>query len=98
LDIDVKKTIITPSNLFTELIEKITGLTKIEEHFEIFPTAELIVRGLAKAKFHNMMKIILDNKLIYENLENEHNIRKTIKMLMEKSNKTKQAKTIELIA
>jgi len=98
LDIDVEKTKITPTNLFNEIIEKITGLTEIEEHFEIIPTAELIARGLAKAKFHNMIKILLDGNIIYQHPKNGHDLRKTIEMLMEMSNKTKQGKTIELIA
>jgi hypothetical protein len=98
LDIDVEKTNIPPSHIFNEIIEKITGLTKIEEHFEIIPTAELIARGLAKAKFHNMMKIVLDGKIIYQHPTNGHDLRKTIEMLMEMSNKTKQGNTIELVA
>ena len=98
IDIDVEKTIITPSNLFIRLIEKITGLTKIEDHFEIIPTAELIIRGLAKAKFHNMMKIIFDDKVVLDNPESKHDIRKTIEFLIGLSHNTKQAKKIELIA
>jgi hypothetical protein len=98
LDIDVEKTNIPPSHFFNEIIEKITGSATIEDHFEIIPTAELIARGLAKAKFHNMMKILLDGNIIYQHPENGHDLRKTIEMLTEMSHKTKQGKTIELVA
>ncbi len=98
LDINVEKTIISPSNFFNELLEKITGLTYIEDHFEILPTTELIIRGLAKAKFHNMVKITLDNEIIYENAENGHDIRNTIKLLMEQTKLKKKGKSLEIIA
>jgi len=98
LDINVERTLIVPSNFFIKKIKQITGLTKIEEHFEVIPTAELIVRGLAKAKFHNMIKIVLDGKTLYEGLENGHDLRKTIQILMELSNKTKDGNMIELRA
>jgi hypothetical protein len=97
-DIDVEKTIVTPSFFLLKKLKDITGLTIIEEHFEVIPTAELIVRGLAKAKFHNMVKIILDGKTIYENNKNGHDIRKTIELLMEMSEKTKEGRTIELVS
>ena len=98
LDINVERTLIVPSNFLLRVIKKITGLTSIQEHFEIIPTAELITRGLTKAKFHNMIKIILDGKTIYEDQNNGHDLRKTIQILMELSHKTKDGKMIELRA
>jgi len=98
LDVDVEKTPIVPSNFFINKIKHITGFTNIQEHFEIIPTAELITRGLAKAKFHKMTKIILDGKTLYEDANHGRDLRKTIEMLMELAQKTKNGKMIELQA
>jgi hypothetical protein len=97
-DIDVEQTRIESSNFLIKEIKKMTGLTSIYEHFEIIQTAELITRGLAKAKFHNMVKIVLDEKILYNDPKNGHDLRKTIQMLMELSHKTKDGKMIELRA
>lgn len=97
-DIDVEHTLIVPSNFFIHTIKHLTGFTRVQEHFEVIPTAELIVRGLAKAKFHNMTKILLDGKTIYDDPKNGHDLRKTIQLLMELSDKTKNGKMIKLRA
>jgi len=97
LDINVEKSVV-PSNFFLKKIEYLTGYKKIEENFEIIPTAELIARALAKAKFKNMMKIVLDGKVIYEHPEKGNDIRKTIEMLADMAYHTKKGKTIELQA
>lgn len=98
LDINVEKTHIIPSNFLIKKMKQITGLTTIQEHFEIIPTAELIARGLAKAKFHKMIKIILDGKTLYENSDYGYDLRKTIQILMELSHKTNNGNKIELRA
>jgi len=97
LDINVEKSVV-PSNFFLKKIEYLTGYKKIEENFEIIPTAELIARALAKAKFKNMMRIVLDGKVIYEHPEKGNDIRKTIEMLADMAYHTKKGKTIELQA
>ena len=97
LDINVEKSVV-PSNFFLKKIEDLTGYKKIEENFEIIPTAELIARALAKAKFKNMMRIVLDGKVIYEHPEKGNDIRKTIEMLADMAYHTKKGKTIELQA
>jgi hypothetical protein len=97
-DINVEQTRVVASNFLLNKIKQITGYTRIQEHFEVIPTAELIVRGLAKAKFHNMIKILLDGKTIYDDPKNGHDLRKTIQLLMELSDKTKDGKIIELRA
>ncbi len=97
LDINVEKSVV-PSNFFLKKIEDLTGYKKIEENFEIIPTAELMARALAKAKFKNMMKIVLDGKVIYEHPEKGNDIRKTIEMLADMAYHTKKGKTIELQA
>ena len=97
LDINVEKSVV-PSNFFLKKIEDLTGYKKIEENFEIIPTAELMARALAKAKFKNMMRIVLDGKVIYEHPEKGNDIRKTIEMLADMAYHTKKGKTIELQA
>jgi len=97
LDINVEKSVV-PSNFFLKKIEDLTGYKKIEENFEIIPTAELMARALAKAKFRNMMRIVLDGKVIYEHPEKGNDIRKTIEMLADMAYHTKKGKTIELQA
>lgn len=97
LDINVEKSVV-PSNFFLKKIEYLTGYKKIEENFEIIPTAELMARALAKAKFKNMMRIVLDGKVIYEHPEKGNDIRKTIEMLADMAYHTKKGKTIELQA
>jgi hypothetical protein len=98
LDIDVEKTLIVPSNFLLNKIKQLTGLTTVQEHIKVIPTAELIARGLAKAKFHNMIKITLDGNILYEDPDNGHDLRKTIQLLLELSNKNKEGNTIELRA
>ncbi|KAA0002191.1 MAG: hypothetical protein FE048_04300 [Thermoplasmata archaeon] len=98
LDINVEKREITPSNFFLKKIEEMTGCAKIEEHFEIIPTAELMAKALAEAKFRNMMKISIDGKVIYGHPEKGHDIRKTIELLADMAHKTKEGKVIELKA
>ena len=55
--------------------------TKVEEDFELFSTAELILRGLAKAKFRNTAKIIVDGSILYNHPENTSDLRKTIESI-----------------
>ena len=45
-----------------------------------------------------MIKIVIDGKTLYEDPKNGHDLRKTIQILMELSNKTKEGDMIELQA
>ncbi len=85
LDIDVKQTAIAPSNVFSKFFSKITKNERIEEHFEITHIAELILRALAKAKFRNTRKIIVDGKTLYSHPEIASDLRKTIDLLEKSS-------------
>ena len=73
-DFDVKSKEIKPIGLFS----KITNKKIIEEDFELLPTAELILRGLAKAKFNNTAKISVDGITLYEHPEKKSDLRKTL--------------------
>ena len=88
-DLDVPTKIIK-SGLFGKKI--------IEEDFELLSTTELILRGLAKAKFRNAAKIIVDKKILYEHPEVKSDLRKTIEDISEFSKDISQGKNVEIIA
>ena len=97
-DMDVEKKKVTPSNFLLGKIREITGYDEVEENFEIIPAAEMTARALSKAKFSNMMKIIMDGKVLYEHPEKGNDMRKSIEMLVREANKTKGGKSIEMTA
>ncbi|HEC77000.1 MAG TPA: hypothetical protein ENI33_07075 [Thermoplasmatales archaeon] len=51
IDLDVEKEIKKPSSNVEKIIKKITGYEQIEEHFEIIPTTEILLRALSSAGF-----------------------------------------------
>jgi hypothetical protein len=77
-DLNVEQKKISPSNIFSKFITMITGNEFVEEGFDLVPTAELVLRGLAKAKFKNISKIVFDKKTVYQHSDNYSNVRKTI--------------------
>ena len=70
----------------------------VEEDFELLTTTELILRGLAKAKFRNTVKIVVDKKILYEHPEKKSDLRKTIDEISEFSNEIKNGKKLEITA
>lgn len=97
-DFNVEQKKIEPSNAFSKLFLKITMNELIEEDFDLVPTAELILRALAKAKFRNIARITVDKKTIYDHPEKTADLRKTIDGLSEFFNDIMDGKTIELTA
>jgi hypothetical protein len=79
-------------------LSKITSNKMIEEDFELLPTTELILRGLAKAKFKNTAKIVVDGKKLYEHPEKKTDLRKTIEEIDEFSSYISDGKTVEVTA
>ena len=96
LDLDVKQTTVASPNVFSKFLSKITKNGTIEEHFEIIHITELILRALAKAKFRNTRKIVVDGKTLYSHPEIASDLRKTIDILKESS--LNDAKRIEVSA
>jgi hypothetical protein len=94
-DFDVKKTVKKSSN---PLFRTFGLFTRIEEDFDPFSTTELILRGLAKAKFHNTTKITVDKKTLYEHPENKKDLRKTIELIYEFKKEIYQGSHIEIDA
>ena len=93
-DFDVKSKEIKPTGLFS----KITNKKIIEEDFELLPTAELILRGLAKAKFKNTAKISVDGITLYEHPEKKSDLRKTLDNIDEYYSEILKGKNLEVVA
>lgn len=93
-DFNVKKSEIQPSGF----LSKIIGKKLIVESFELLPTAELILRGLAKAKFRNTAKIVVDGETLYEHPEKKTDLRKTIEDISEYSEEISNGKKLEIRA
>ena len=93
-DFDVNIREIKPTNF----LSRITRNKIFEEDFELFPTAELILRGLAKAKFKNLGKVVVDGNTLYEHPERKSDLRKTIKFIDKFSIEIKEGKNVEINA
>lgn len=93
-DFDVKRNEINPSNFISRIIYG----KMIEEDFDLLDTAQLILRGLAKAKFKNTAKIVIDGKTFYEHPEKKSDLRKTIEDISEFSSDIKKGKNLEITA
>ena len=96
IDLDVEKHEIVASNFLRGIINKLVGKTVVEEQFALLPTAELFIRGLAKAKFHNMSYIKIDDEVVYDHPERKSDIRKTIEVLAQKAHNHKNPSTLYL--
>ena len=96
IDLNVEKHEIVPSNYLLGVLEKLVGKTVIEEQFALLPTAELFIRGLAQAKFHNMSRIKIDDDVIYDHPEKKSDIRKTIEVLTHEAHNRKDPSTLYL--
>ena len=93
-DFDVKRTEVSSPGF----LSKITRGKMVEEDFELLPTTEMILRGLAKAKFRNTAKIIVDKKILYDHPEKKSDLRKTIEDIDEFSSDISKGKNIEITA
>jgi len=93
-DFNVKRKEVETNSLFLKML----GGKLIEEDFELLPVTELILRGLAKAKFRNTAKIVVDGKILYEHPEKKSDLRKTIEDIGEFSSIIKAGKQVEITA
>ena len=93
-DFNVKKTEIEAHGFLSRII----GKKLIVEDFELLPTTEFILRGLAKAKFKNAAKIVVDRNTLYEHPEKKKDLRKTIEDISEYSKEITEGKQIEIEA
>lgn len=97
-DMNVERKKVAPSNFLIGKIREITGYEEIEENFEIIPAAEMMARALSKAKFSNMMTMIMDGEVLYDHPKKGNDIRESIEILVEKAHKTKGCRSIEMMA
>ena len=94
-DFDVKSKEIKSDCIFCKAL----GLFKqIEEEFELLQTTELILRGLAKAKFRNTAKIVVNDRILYNHPEKKSDLRKTIDDISEFSSEISNGKNVEITA
>jgi phosphotransferase system HPr-like phosphotransfer protein len=77
-DLNVEQKKAPPSNIFSKFITMITGNGFVEEGFDLVSTAELVLRGLAKAKFKILLKIVIDEKTVFHHSDDHSDLRKTI--------------------
>ncbi|MBN2599322.1 MAG: hypothetical protein JXA75_02180 [Candidatus Thermoplasmatota archaeon] len=97
-DLNVEQKKIPPPTIFSKFITKITGNGLVEEGFDLVPTAELVLRGLAKAKFKNLTKTVIDKKIVFQHSHDDSNLRKTIDDFSWIPPDVKIRKSIEVIA
>jgi len=77
-------------------LARLSGKKNVEEDFNLLTSTKLILRGLAKAKFHNIAKIIVDNKTLYNHPEKKSDLKKTIYILDNFSEQLNNGKMIEV--
>jgi len=79
-------------------LARLSGKKNVEEDIDLLSSTKLILRGLAKAKFHNIGKIIIDNKTLYNHPEKKSDLKKTISLLDNLSVQLTNGKTVEVIS
>lgn len=94
IDFNVKRSEIKPSGF----LSKIFGKKLIMEDFDLLSTTELILRGLAKARFKNIARIVVDGEKLYEHPERETDLRKTMEDISEYSEKISNGRKLEIRA
>jgi hypothetical protein len=97
-DLNVTQKRIPPSNSISKFITRITGNGFVEESFDLLPTTELVLRGLAKAKFKNIIKIVSDEKTIYHHSDTHPDLRKTIDDFSEITHDVHIGRSVEVTA
>jgi uncharacterized protein YajQ (UPF0234 family) len=97
-DFNVGQKKISPSTIISKFVTLISGNGFVEEGFELLPTAELVLRGLAKAKFKNIVKIVFDEKTIYRHSDDQSDLRKTIDDFSSITHKVQIGRSIEVTA
>ncbi len=97
-DLNVKQRKIPSSTVFSKFITMITNNGLVEEEFDLVPTAEIVLRGLAKAKFKNLSKIITDGKTLFDHSHSYSDLRKTIDDFRVITNDVHPTKSMKVIA
>lgn len=98
LDVDAAKTRIKPSNAFMQWLQELTGRVQFEQHFEVPAVTELVMRALAKGRFHGITKIVVDGRVEYQNPGRPKDVRGAIEMLAESSHRATRCDTVQVSA
>lgn len=98
LDVDAAKTKISPSNAFMSWLRDLTGRVQFEQHFEVAAVAELLVRALAKGRYHSVTKITVDGKVEYHRPDHPKDVRGTVELLAEASHRAARCDAVQLEA
>jgi len=97
IDIHVKQTLLTSSSsYFLTWLQNHTGRVRVEEHFELLPTAEILMRALHKAKFTNVLELKAGDETLYRGPESKFDIVDVISMLAHKTKIDAQLQTVEM--
>ena len=97
-DLNVRQRKIPPSTVFSKFLTIITRNGFVEEDFDLVPIAEIVLRGLAKAKFKNLSKIVTDGKTLFDHSHTHSDLRKTIDDFSSITKGIHPTKSIEVIA
>lgn len=98
LDIDAARTRVKPSSSFMLWLQELTGRIQFEQHFEVPAVTELVMRALAKGRFHGITKIMVDGKVEYENEDRPKDVRGAIEMLAEASHRATRCDAVQVSA
>ena len=79
-------------------LAKLSGKKTVEEEFDLLSSAEVILRGLAKAKFKNTAKIVVDGETLYDHPEKKSDLKETIHVIDDFSEQLKNGKIVEITA
>jgi len=96
LDMDAKTTRIQPSNGFTQWLQDLTGKAKFEQHFEVPAVAELVLRALAKGRYHAIVRVKVDTETAHNNPNRPKDVRGTVELLTEASFRTTRCDAVEV--
>jgi hypothetical protein len=97
-DLNVEQKKIPSSNVFSKFKTMITGNGFVEEGFDLVPTTELVIRGLAKAKFKILSKIVIDKKTVFQHSDDHSDLKKTIDDFSSITHNLQIRKSIEVTA
>lgn len=96
LDVDAQRTRVQPSNAFTQWLEDLTGKAKFEAHFEIPAVVELVLRALAKGRYHSITRVEVDNEVSYNNPARPKDTRGAVELLTEASHRKAKCDAVTL--
>ena len=94
-DLNVERTPVNKTHGAARFFATI-GAAKVEEHFDLVQTAELLLRALAKAKFRHTGKIVIDDKVVSSHQGNLLDLQSAIEVIT--TSCPPHARTIEITA